>query len=708
MKNLFLTLLFGLVLVLSRPVSFLAQTLPWQVVSTIEGAALVSGIGTDSVILGSTGFGLFRSADNGVTWKQMFTDVSTCKRGGLFVKTPTSLLLFSDAMYRSTDKGLTWQAVSTLQLRNVVNLNGNFYGNTNTANVIYRSSDNGETWSPIYGLTLGYITKMIIFNKRLIAVCQNGTASNCTVFQSLDGMEWTALQTPLEGKSIYDVNIASDAERLYALVRDTGYFMSADSGKTWNSINANLPDSLAKTLTSSTPLLPFRSFLFTTNRNGVYRFSPQTGEWSQLGMPQDLRYAFSLFASDNGALFVGTPRGTFRSLDTGRTWQSVRSGLRILSGGYFVTSINGKIFSNSADHSWGQYSSDNGQTWEDPQLESTAIGVLHYFANIGNTLVSVSSDGGYVSISKDGGRTWKLIIDQVPNIYSVRSLLASGNILFAMRRGGGLCQSSDTGKTWVFNATTAYYGEVYTLSKIDNTLYIATQSGFFRSRDNGDTWDIVNKELFYDIFVLNNQTYIGYVIRQMYPFIFDGYRITRNGGMTWDNLSMPQGETSLRQIIPFGSSILALFGNNAIFLSKDMARTWTKLTNTGLPEAYINKFTLHGSSLFASFECNGLYRTDLTTVSAREGPQNTLFISSPAPNPSTDYTDLAFTLPRAAQAGVTLYSTLGTEVWRSEGATMSAGEQHIRIDTRHLPTGVYAYRLMVDGVSSVGRIVVVR
>jgi len=708
MKNLILTMVFGLVCVLSLPVCFLAQTLPWQVVSTIEGAALVSGIGMDSVILGSTIFGLFRSADKGVTWKQIFTNVTTCKRGdGLFVKTPTSLLLFSDTTYRSTDNGLTWQVVSTLRLRNVVNLNGNFYGNTNAANVIYRSSDNGETWSPIYGLTLGYITKMIIFNKRLIAICQSGTTNNCTVFQSLDGIEWTTLQTPLERKSIYDVNIASDAERLYALIRNTGYFMSLDSGKTWSSINANLPDSLAKTLASSTPLLPFQSFLFTTNRNGVYRFSPQTGEWSQMGVAQDLRYAFSLFVSDNGVLFVGTPRGTFRSLDTGRAWQRVSKGLRILSGGYFVTSTNGKIFSYSGDHSWGQYSSDDGQTWEDPQWEGTTVGGLHYFANVGNTLVSITADGGYVSISKDGGRTWKLIIDQVPNIYSVRSLLASGNILFAMRRDGGLCQSSDTGKTWVFSATTAY-GEVYALNKIDNMLYIATQSGFFRSRDNGDTWDIVNKELFYDIFVLNNQIYIGYALRQIYPFVFDGYRITRNGGMTWENLSMPQGETYLRQIIPFGSSLLGLFGNNALYFSKDMARTWAKLTNTGLPDAYINRFTLHGSSLFASFECNGLYRTDLTTVSAREEPQNTLFISSPVPNPSADYTDLAFTLPRAAQAGVTLYSTLGTEVWRSESGTFPAGEQHIRIDTRHLPTGVYAYRLMVDGVSSVGRVVVVR
>jgi hypothetical protein len=51
---------------------------------------------------------------------------------------------------------------------------------------------------------------------------------------------------------------------------------------------------------------------------------------------------------------------------------------------------------------------------------------------------------------------------------------------------------------------------------------------------------------------------------------------------------------------------------------------------------------------------------------------------------------------------------LGTEVWRSESSTFPAGEQHIRIDTRHLPTGVYVYRLMVNGVSSVGRIVVVQ
>jgi hypothetical protein len=113
-------------------------------------------------------------------------------------------------------------------------------------------------------------------------------------------------------------------------------------------------------------------------------------------------------------------------------------------------------------------------------------------------------------------------------------------------------------------------------------------------------------------------------------------------------------------------------------------------------------------NLFIAVFGQGLFSLDLTTVSAREEPQNTLFISSPAPNPSADYTDLAFTLPRAAEAIVTLYSTLGAEVWRSESATMSAGEQRIRIDTRHLPTGVYAYRLVVDGVSSVGRIVVAR
>jgi hypothetical protein len=325
-------------------------------------------------------------------------------------------------------------------------------------------------------------------------------------------------------------------------------------------------------------------------------------------------------------------------------------------------------------------------------------------ANVHQVTVGVDIIGGYVSISHDGGRTWRSVIDQVENINFARYLVAHNDRLFAVSNSDRLLQSSDTGRTWSINQVISSES-VYAIQVIDNQLYITSEAGFLRSRDTGRTWEVVSNNLFFDFSVLNNQTYIGTALRQIRPFIFDGYRITRNGGTAWENLPLPQGETILQRMVFYKNSVIAQFGNT-LYISHDLARTWRKITNIGLPNENISRLTVHNSLLFASFSCKGFYRADLTTVSTREEPVPLPLLASP--NPAGDHADLTFTLPHAAETAVRLYSALGTEVWRSESAFLPAGEQRLRMDVRGLPTGVYAYRLTVGGVQSVGRLVVVR
>jgi Secretion system C-terminal sorting domain len=106
---------------------------------------------------------------------------------------------------------------------------------------------------------------------------------------------------------------------------------------------------------------------------------------------------------------------------------------------------------------------------------------------------------------------------------------------------------------------------------------------------------------------------------------------------------------------------------------------------------------------------NGVFELqDILATSFTNNTSKTFIAVNSFPNPASDHADLTFTLSHAAEVGVRLYSALGSEVWRSESAFLPAGEQRLRMDVRGLPTGVYAYRLTVGGVQSVGRLVVVR
>ncbi len=107
------------------------------------------GLGGDP----STG-GIYRSADNGLTWTNTMRD-------GITVHSFTSNAhtIFAGTtrgVYRSTDAGLTWTAsnsgLTSLRTNSIAALGTIILAGTQSGGV-FRSSDNGDTWSP-YGAGL--------------------------------------------------------------------------------------------------------------------------------------------------------------------------------------------------------------------------------------------------------------------------------------------------------------------------------------------------------------------------------------------------------------------------------------------------------------------------------------------------------------------------------------------------------------------------
>lgn len=78
------------------------------------------------------------------------------------------------------------------------------------------------------------------------------------------------------------------------------------------------------------------------------------------------------------------------------------------------------------------------------------------------------------------------------------------------------------------------------------------------------------------------------------------------------------------------------------------------------------------------------------------------------PNPVVETTTLSYTLPEAATVRLVVYDSLGRTVQTLEEAYQPAGSYSQSIDATQWATGVYHYRLNVDGSSQTGSFAVMR
>jgi flagellar hook assembly protein FlgD len=77
-----------------------------------------------------------------------------------------------------------------------------------------------------------------------------------------------------------------------------------------------------------------------------------------------------------------------------------------------------------------------------------------------------------------------------------------------------------------------------------------------------------------------------------------------------------------------------------------------------------------------------------------------------APNPSSGFTVIRYSVPAKTQVTLTLYDMQGRLVRVLVKGTREAGEHSLEVDTRNLGKGMYFYRMSADGFSSSKRLIV--
>ncbi|MFC0774217.1 WD40/YVTN/BNR-like repeat-containing protein [Terrimonas alba] len=270
-------------------------------------------------------------------------------------------------------------------------------------------------------------------------------------------------------------------------------FKSTDGGQTWQDISKGLPENLRIDSIRGNSFFANDKGLFLRVGNGLYHSTPNatppfwtkeifpgehssnasgifywginlkttngTSVWSPIFENFHEPRIRSVFETAGGAIFIGTDRGLFKTVNSGKTWKHVHAGGLV---GHLAES-NGVLVSTSMRRIIR--STDNGENWA---LAISENGVAFDIKPIKGGFVAITStsesDTRRLSTSYDGGKTWqsmdaglqdKVVMDSIwrtwddrPRLQAFQTSITQVGENFFCTHPDGIFRSSDKGKTW--------------------------------------------------------------------------------------------------------------------------------------------------------------------------------------------------------------------------------------------------------------------
>jgi photosystem II stability/assembly factor-like uncharacterized protein len=280
---------------------------------------------------------------------------------------------------------------------------------------------------------------------------------------------------------------------------------------------------------------------------------------------------------------------------------------------------------------------------------------------------------------------------------------------------GGVFRTTNGGQNW----TQQYYNiignpdRIYMFNaRIGFISEYQTNSSFYRTTNGGTNWSLLlNNESFDDIFFIDSLT--GWKSGM-------GFKITSNGGLNWTTQTFPQGIEFLATGINKFSVINkdTLFGVGAILITPTGNRAIIyRTTNSGtnwlyqLPDTsihifqyahinFVNKlngwaYSYNQGGVHTVTGGDTLWYTGIVQQS-KEVPKD-FILKQNYPNPFNPRTVIPYNLKSAGYVRIIAYDILGREVQKLVDQKQSAGEYEVDFMGKFTATGVYFYRMAVDG-----------
>ena len=291
----------------------------------IESIACPAGH-TSVMYVGVGSGGLWKTVNNGTTWKPVFQDQSTCAIG--------------DVAVAKSDSNVVWVGTGeVLMARSAIAGTG-----------VFKSTDAGTTWENMGLNDTHHIGRVLIHptDPNIVYVAAIGHRASANeqrgVFRTVDGgQNWERVlyindQTavidmvfdPVDASTVYATSWSRDVEGQNHFGAESGVHKSTDAGKTWQRLKGGLPtgDTVGRLAIDVAPSNPNVVYVVADNQeaDGLYRSDDAGQTWKQVNQ-KPLRVGWDWceirVSPDNENELYNIGQKSFVSVDGGRTFQEI-------------------------------------------------------------------------------------------------------------------------------------------------------------------------------------------------------------------------------------------------------------------------------------------------------------------------------------------------------------------------------------------------
>ncbi len=348
----------------------------------------------------------------------------------------------------------------------------------------------------------------------------------------------------------------------------------------------------------------------------------------------------------------------FRTTNGGTTWTNLPARpVATLYGVSAVDHLRAWAIGSTAVYR----TTDGGSTWTTTFLTIPGGGRLYALTMLSPTVGWLSGAGGTLYKTTNGGDNWTLVTTGTPRILRALHFRDEGHG-WAVGDGGTVASTSDSGASWsvhTFTDTLAFNGVAFADSL---------------------TGVLVGR--------------YGRVYR------------TTNGGALWIIQSMPT-RSHLNAVAFHGRDTGWIAGDNGTILRTiDGANSWTAMISGSMvnlrcftPADGKSPWTAggHGMALRATSTPTGI------GAGALSGEPSTFTLAQNFPNPFNPSTSIAYAVPVGAHGpgmvDLTVYDLLGRTVATLVHQRQEPGAHVVRFHGSGYASGMYIYRLTVDGTA---------
>ena len=251
---------------------------------------------------------VFLTADEGTSWTQIGSADSDIDILSIVMSNNNILAGTWNGFYLSTSGGTSWSAVSPAgipadaAIRSITAIDTSLFAAT--MGHVYRLSNNGTTWAEVSsGIPASATVTSMVANGNAIFA---GSDSGGVFMTTNSGASWTATNSGLTDTHVSQ--IAAVGTRLFAVTLN-GVFVSGNNGTSWVADSSSLRN-VNCFLVATTQLLAG------TDDSGVYLSLDSGATWTSFnaGLPDGTR-VWSLAASSD-SIFAGTDSGVWRTPST--------------------------------------------------------------------------------------------------------------------------------------------------------------------------------------------------------------------------------------------------------------------------------------------------------------------------------------------------------------------------------------------------------